>query len=91
MILSINPSIIGITAGVFTAASLLPQLFKIIKEKKANDISMSMLLVLFTGLCFWIWYGFLKKDWAIIVTNLFSLLVNILIFIFSVKYKKKKA
>jgi MtN3 and saliva related transmembrane protein len=87
--MSINPNIIGITAGVFTAASMLPQLVKILREKKADDISLPMLFILFTGLSLWIWYGCLKTDWAIIGTNIFSLLVNILILIFSIKYKKQ--
>jgi MtN3 and saliva related transmembrane protein len=88
LIISFNHNIIGIAAGVFTAASMLPQLVKLIKEKKAEDISLPMLLILFSGLCLWIWYGFLKKDFAIIGTNIFSLVVNILVLFFSIKYKK---
>jgi MtN3 and saliva related transmembrane protein len=80
---------IGIGAGVCTALSLLPQLFKIIKNKKANDISYFMLFILLAGLGGWIWYGILKKDYPIIITNSFSLLVNLLIIGFSVKYKNK--
>jgi MtN3 and saliva related transmembrane protein len=84
----INPNIIGISAGVFTAASMLPQLIKIIKEKKADDISLPMLFILFSGLILWIWYGFMKTDRAIIITNIFSLLINILTLAFSIKYKR---
>lgn len=84
-----NETIIGITAGTCTAVSFLPQLFKIIKKREASDISFVMLTVLFAGLCFWVWYGILKNDLAIILTNSLSLIVNILVFIFSIKYKKK--
>lgn len=84
-----NPVIIGVTAGIFTAFSLLPQLIKIIKEKKAKDISILMLAVLFCGVGLWIYYGILKNDLPIIVTNAFSLLINIAIIIFSIKYKNK--
>jgi MtN3 and saliva related transmembrane protein len=87
--MSINPTIIGIAAGVCTSVSMLPQLIKIIKEKKADDISLPMLFILFSGLCLWIWYGIIKDDWAIIGTNVFSLIINILNLIFSIKYKKK--
>ncbi len=84
-----DPMVIGITAGIFTACSLLPQLVKLVKEKKAEDISLAMLLVLFCGVGLWIYYGVLKKDIPIIVTNGFSLLVNIAIIFFSIKYKSK--
>jgi len=87
--MDINPNIIGIAAGVCTSASMLPQLIKIIKEKKAGDISIPMVLILLTGLSLWIWYGFMKEDWAIIVTNIFSLLVNILMLFFGFKYKDR--
>ena len=80
---------VGIGAGICTAVSMLPQLYKIIKDKKAEDISYMMLITLLTGLGAWIWYGVLKKDWPIIVTNSFSFLTNMVIIFFSVRYKKK--
>jgi MtN3 and saliva related transmembrane protein len=81
---------IGIAAGACTAISMLPQLIKIIKDKKANDISFFMLLILFAGVAGWIWYGILKTDYPIIITNSFSLIVNVLIICFSLKYKNKR-
>ena len=80
---------IGIGAGIFTGVSMMPQLFKIIKEKKAEDISYFMLFILIAGLAGWFWYGIRKKDVPIIYTNAFSLLVNLLVLVFSVIYKKK--
>jgi MtN3 and saliva related transmembrane protein len=78
---------IGVFAGICTAISLLPQLLKIIREKKANAISYGMLTILMLGLITWIVYGSLKSDFPIILTNSFSLVLNILIVIFTVKYK----
>lgn len=80
--------IIGIVASVFTASSLLPQLIKLLKEKKAEAISLGMLAVLLVGLVLWVWYGVLKKDLILIISNSFSILINILTVIFSLKYKK---
>jgi MtN3 and saliva related transmembrane protein len=82
-------TIIGILASIGTGTSLLPQLIKIIKEKKADDISLVMLVVLFTGLGLWVYYGILKKDWIIIISNAFSLVVNICIVLLTLRYKKK--
>ena len=83
--------VVGITAGICTAISMLPQLIKIIKEKKAQDISLIYLIVLLTGVGLWIWYGFLKEDAPIIFTNIFSALINIATIIAGVKYKKNSA
>ena len=78
---------VGLFAGICTAISLLPQLVKIIREKKANAISYGMLSILMLGLIAWIAYGVIKTDYPIIVTNGLSLALNILIVIFTIKYK----
>lgn len=83
-----STTIIGIVASIFTGISLLPQLLKLIKEKKASDISMWMLATLFTGLALWIWYGFRINDWIIIFANSVSLIINLLIVIINFRYKK---
>jgi MtN3 and saliva related transmembrane protein len=80
--------IIGLTAGILTASSLLPQLTKTIKEKEAEDISLLMLLVLLSGISLWIFYGIRRDDFPIIITNSFSLLLNVIMIFLRIKYKK---
>jgi len=80
-------TLVGIGASAFTATSLLPQLIKLIKEKKAEGVSVVMLVVLFTGLALWIWYGFLKSDWIIIISNSFALIINFAIGALTIRYK----
>lgn len=82
-------TIIGILASCLSAASSLPQLIKIIKEKKSKDVSIGMLVVLLVGLIVWICYGIMKKDPIIIISNSISLIINIATTIFSLKYKEK--
>jgi len=79
--------VIGLAAGVLTACSLLPQVVKTLKEKKAEDVSLIMLFVLQAGLVLWILYGVKRNDLPIIATNSFSLLVNIVMVILRIKYK----
>jgi len=80
---------IGIFAGICTCVSLLPQLLKIIKEKKAENISYWMLFILLTGVGTWAWYGVLRDDLPIIITNSVSFLINTLVIIFTIKYKQR--
>ncbi len=81
---------VGIGAGLLTAFSMLPQLIKVIKEKKAEEISITMVIILIAGLSLWVAYGVLKEDWPLIITNSFSVLVNILLLIFRFKYSGTK-
>ncbi len=80
---------VGIAAGSCTAISLLQQLIKIVKQRKAEDISFIMLLILLVGIAGWIVYGVLKKDLPIIITNCFSFVINTMIIIFSARYKRR--
>ena len=79
--------IIGIAAGILTASSLIPQVIKTFREKKADDVSLAMLFVLQAGLILWIVYGVKREDMPILTTNCFSLLVNITMVILRFKYK----
>ncbi|HEY1039755.1 MAG TPA: SemiSWEET family transporter [Bacteroidia bacterium] len=81
--------IIGIAASIFTGIFLLPQLTKLIREKKAENISVGAIIILLIGLIGWIWYGVLKKDYIIIISNSFSMLINIITLYFSMRYKKQ--
>src|SRR6186997_342636 len=82
--------IVGLAAGICTALSLLPQIIKIVREKKAQDISLFYLIVLLCGLGLWTYYGFLKDDIPIIATNIFSMLLNIVVIILGSVYKRKE-
>ena len=80
---------VGIIAGILTATSMLPQVIKVFKEKKAEDISLLMLIVLLSGIALWIVYGIMRNDLPIIATNAFSLLVNLVLMVLRIKYKKR--
>lgn len=80
--------IVGIAAGVCTSVSLLPQLVKLIKRKKAEDLSLFYLIILLVGLGLWVWYGVMRDDMPIILTNSFSLALNVAIIILGVRFKR---
>lgn len=84
-------TIIGLIASIITSVSMLPQFIKILREKEAESVSIGMPLMLIAGLGIWVWYGFLRDDWIIIGANAFSVLLNTLNLIFTLKYKKKKS
>ena len=82
-------TIIGLGASICTGVSMLPQLIKTYREKKAGDISYLMIGILMTGLSLWVWYGFKKDDLILIIANSFSLLVNLNIVILAIIYPRK--
>ncbi|MEO5979844.1 MAG: SemiSWEET family transporter [Chryseolinea sp.] len=84
-------TIVGVSASVLTGASLLPQLIKIVREKKSEGVSFIMLIVLLGGVGLWVWYGVLKSDWIIVISNAVSALINLGIFAMSFYYNRNKS
>lgn len=87
LLLVIPVQVLGLTAGLFTSVSMLPQLIKIYKEKKAADVSLFMIIVLIIGVSLWIYYGVLIHDSPIIITNCISVALNISVAALKLKYK----
>lgn len=81
--------VIGTVAGILTSVAMLPQLIKVIRDKNVEDLSILMLAVLISGLSLWIWYGILKEEWPIILSNGFAVIINSILIICILIYKKK--
>ncbi len=84
-------TIVGIVASIGIAASLIPQVAKVVKEKKADGTSTAMIAVLITTNVIWVYYGYLREDMIIAVTNIFSFLVNALLAFLKIKYNRNKS
>lgn len=81
--------ILGLVAGVLTSIAMLPQLIKVIRERDAGNLSVWTLVVLVTGLSLWVCYGFLKKEWPIILSNSFAVLLNLSLLASCYIFRKK--
>ena len=84
-----NENILGLVAGGITSVAMLPQFIKVLKEKDVEDLSLLMICTLIVGLSLWVWYGILKEELPIILSNAFAVLVNICLFISYFIYRKK--
>lgn len=84
-----NENILGLVAGGITSVAMLPQLIKVLKNKDVEDLSLLMILFLIIGLSLWVWYGFIKDELPIILSNAFAVLVNVFLLIAYFMYRKK--
>jgi MtN3 and saliva related transmembrane protein len=60
---------IGVVAAMLTSLSYIPQVRKAWPRGSTANLSLTMLVVLTTGLSLWIGYGILKGDWVIVAAN----------------------
>lgn len=79
---------IGILAALFTTAANIPQTYIIIREQSTEHISAATYFILLTGTLLWMYYGILKEDWPLILTNGFTSLTSMLIIVLNYSSKK---
>ncbi|MBI5158768.1 SemiSWEET transporter [Candidatus Micrarchaeota archaeon] len=77
---------IGLVAGAFTTAALLPQVWKAFKTKSTRDVSLEMVIVLGIGVVFWLAYGLMKNDVPIIIANALTLATVIALLYLKIKH-----
>ncbi|MCV9933042.1 SemiSWEET transporter [Flavobacterium sp. LS1R47] len=82
-------NIIGLAAGICVTIAVIPQIIKVWKSKKVKNVSLTMFSTLTLGIFLWVVYGFLKKDYPIMITNSISLFLNIVMIYFISKYEKE--
>jgi MtN3 and saliva related transmembrane protein len=77
--------IVGLSAAFLTTSAFIPQVYKIYKEKNADGISLTMYIILFTGVILWFIYGILIGSLSIIIANGVTALLQLSIIIFKLK------
>ena len=78
---------IGLLAASLTTAAYLPQVVKVLKDKSAKDISLSMYLVMFTGVVLWLVYGLYHNSAPIIFANVITSVLTLAVIVLKLKYK----
>ena len=87
-IMSFNIEIIGLIAATFTTASFLPQVIKTWKTKEVENLSLSMYMVMLTGVLLWLVYGIFIDSISIILANIVTTILVCLIILLKFRYKK---
>jgi len=60
---------VGVGAGLCSMTSFVPQIVKILREKRVQDVSLRMYVVTVAGFCLWIAYGVLLGSWPVWASN----------------------
>ena len=79
----------GYLAAILTTLAFIPQLIKTLKTKKADDVSLTTLIMFLTGVAAWIIYGIQISSKPILIANIITFLLNFLILVFKLIYSKE--
>ena len=83
-----NVEIFGYVAAFLTTAAFLPQLIKTLKTKKADDVSLTTLIMFIIGVLSWIFYGYKIGSTPILIANLITLILNLMILILKIFFAR---
>lgn len=78
--------VIGYAAALCTTAAYLPQVVRVWRTRRTQDVSLGMFLVMTVGLLCWLTYGFAIHDWPIILCNGSALVMTSIILVFKLKH-----
>tara|TARA_Y200000002_G_scaffold315070_1_gene273065 strand:- start:139 stop:408 length:270 start_codon:yes stop_codon:yes gene_type:complete len=84
-----NIEFFGYFAAILTTAAFLPQLIKTLKTKKAEDVSLTTLIMFITGVGSWIIYGYEISSSPILIANIITFILNLFILISKIHYSQK--
>jgi MtN3 and saliva related transmembrane protein len=79
--------IIGLIAAVLTTSAFIPQVYKVVKTKSTNSLSLTMYLVFFIGIMLWLVYGFHLNSFAMISSNIITGFLALVLIIYKIRYK----
>ncbi len=78
--------LVGFTAGVFVASSLLPQVLKSWRSKSTRDISIAWSAINLIGQALWLTYGTLISSSSLIVMSGITFLMTLSIVYLKLKF-----
>jgi len=81
--------LIGLVAAVLTTSAFIPQVYKTKKTRSVENLSLSMYLVMFTGVVLWFIYGLYINSSAVIMANGITAGLILMLLNYKIKFSKK--
>ena len=78
-------NLLGMIAGTLTTISLLPQVVKTWRTRRADDVSMGMLLLFTTGVACWEVYGWAIGAVPVIVANAVTIVLSMILIVLKLR------
>lgn len=78
---------IGLMAGAITTVAFAPQVIRSWRTRHVADLSIWQPVVLLGGMMAWLVYGIFRDSLAIILTNIFSILLNLVLVYLKIRYR----
>ncbi|NUQ19466.1 MAG: SemiSWEET transporter [Gemmatimonadaceae bacterium] len=78
---------LGFFAGALTVGSFLPQVLRTWRTRQTRDLSMALFALLVTSGTLWAFYGALRHDWPVVITNAGMVALNGALVVAKLRYR----
>ena len=80
---------VGLFGAFLSAITFIPQVILAYKSKSVGDLSLGMLLIVFTSVIVWLVYGIYLNLLPVIIANSVILLLSLVLLYFKYTFKKE--
>ncbi len=77
----------GLTGAFLSSITFIPQVYKTWRSRSAGDLSLAMILIVFTSTLVWLVYGIKLMLWPVILCNAIICLLSALLIYFKLTFK----
>jgi MtN3 and saliva related transmembrane protein len=82
--------LLGFAAAACTTLAFLPQVVYVWRRRSAEDISLSMYLIMITGVALWIAYGLRIRSVPLVAANVATLALAGAVLLGKLRFRKRK-
>jgi MtN3 and saliva related transmembrane protein len=79
--------VMGLLGALLSSITFIPQVVRTWQIKSARDLSMGMLLIVFTSTIVWLVYGFALDLLPVIIANGIIFILSLVLIYFKIKFK----
>jgi MtN3 and saliva related transmembrane protein len=79
--------VVGLFGAFLSSITFIPQVYKAWQSKSVGDLSLSMILIVFTSTLVWIVYGVSLTLWPVILCNSIMAVLTMLLIYFKLTFK----
>ena len=80
--------IAGHIGAFLSSVTFIPQVYRVWKTKSATDLSMTMMIIVFTSTVIWLVYGVSLMLWPVILANSVIAVLSLMLIYFKLTFKR---
>lgn len=80
---------VGHAGSLLSSITFMPQVYKVWQTKRTQDLSLSMMFIVFTSTLVWIIYGVGLMLWPVIICNSIIAILSLMLIYFKFTFEKK--